>query len=96
LPGSVSAMPAASDRIPCCVPFCRRTAARRDFPFAGEILCGKHYRLASKVLRRRRSRLKRIGKRALDASTWARIDRLDAILWRQIKSQAIERAFGVA
>jgi hypothetical protein len=32
----------ATDRIPCCVPFCRRTGARIRFPDAEEIICGKH------------------------------------------------------
>ena len=36
------------DRIPCCVPFCRRTAARAKMPDASEIICGKHGRMAKR------------------------------------------------
>lgn len=43
---------AAPDRIPCAVPFCRRTAAREKHPHATWIICGKHWRLASKRKRR--------------------------------------------
>lgn len=40
-----------TDRIPCCVPFCRRTASRDRFPDCDEIICGKHWRMASKKAR---------------------------------------------
>lgn len=40
------------DRIPCCVLFCRRTAPRSRFPDCAEIICGKHWRLASAALRK--------------------------------------------
>ena len=40
------------DRIPCVVPFCRRTATRdREDTDDVEIICGKHYRLADAKLR---------------------------------------------
>ena len=41
------------DRIPCAVPFCNRTAERRetDGPRT-EFLCGPHYQLSDKELRR--------------------------------------------
>lgn len=35
-------------RIPCCIPFCRRTAAAEKYPGCTEIICGKHWRLAPK------------------------------------------------
>lgn len=44
--GNSPAVPA--NRIPCCVPFCRRTAPGSD----GEIICGSHWRLIPKVRRR--------------------------------------------
>lgn len=52
------------DRIPCVVPFCRRTAKRLpdDGPDA-EIICGKHYRLADQRLRKAASLARRRGKR---------------------------------
>ena len=45
-------------RIPCCVPFCRRTAP--DLGDGSEILCRRHYTMASKTLGRRLARLGRM------------------------------------
>jgi hypothetical protein len=88
-----------SDRIPCCVPFCRRTASLAKFPDAGEIICGKHYRLSSAVLRRRFRKIRRrIERGPLKGDTMAtleRLERLDLALWTRIKAQAIERAAGL-
>jgi hypothetical protein len=39
-----------TDRIPCCVPFCRRTR-RNDGRFS-EWICGAHWRLVDKKLKR--------------------------------------------
>ncbi|WOF74187.1 hypothetical protein QMT40_001834 [Parvibaculaceae bacterium PLY_AMNH_Bact1] len=52
------------DRIPCVVPFCGRTAKRLpdDGPDT-EIICGKHYRLADKRLRKAASLARRRGNR---------------------------------
>lgn len=33
-----------TDRIPCCIPFCRRTAARDKHPNCTEIICGRCWR----------------------------------------------------
>ncbi|PZU95534.1 MAG: hypothetical protein DI527_00565 [Chelatococcus sp.] len=38
-------------RIPCCIPFCRRTASKEKFPDCEEIICGKHWRMADKKAR---------------------------------------------
>lgn len=47
-------------RIACCVPFCRRGS--RKFPPGTEIICGKHWRLVDRALKRFRTRaLKRLG-----------------------------------
>ena len=85
-------------RIPCCVPFCRRTASREKMGNCDEIICGKHYRLASATLRRRLSRLRRQRARYRegidDDKKWRSI-RLDWQLWDRIKRQAIERAAGI-
>lgn len=88
-----------NDRIPCCVPFCRRTACRLKFADAQEIICGRHYRLASPVLRRRLSKLRRRRDRYRDGVDDAKIERshaLDWRLWDRIKAQAIERAAGIS
>lgn len=90
-----------SERIPCCVPFCRRTASRTRFPEAEEIICGKHFRSTSRTLRRRMSKVRRTWKRELARNnTFAnkaieRLWALDHRLWARIKVQAIELAVGL-
>ena len=86
----------SSDRIPCCVPFCGRTLSRKRFPWAHEVICGPHYRGASKILRLRHARLRRKLNRltTLDKA-YGRLVDLDWRLWERIKRQAIERAAGV-
>jgi hypothetical protein len=52
----------SSDRIPCCVPFCRRT--RRDDGSFSEWICGKHWALVS----RKAKLMKRRSEAAYDAA----------------------------
>lgn len=91
----------ATDRIACCVPFCRRTASRQKFPDADEIICGKHYRTTSGTLRRRMAKIRRTWKRDLLRDPRAervkiqRLWSLDHRLWARIKKQAIELAVGL-
>jgi len=100
--------PAVTDRIPCCVPYCRRTASRAKFPHCSEIICGKHWRLAPAAWRRRRSRLaRRYRRRFGDNPPWhypagspdridaVRLRRLDNQLWERCKKAAIEAATGL-
>lgn len=55
-------------RIPCLVPFCRRTGKRNpDDAESVELICGPHWRLADKWLRRRFKRLERLLKRGNSA-----------------------------
>ena len=86
--------PGMSDRIPCCVPFCRRTASRAKIGDHTEIICGKHYRLASATLRRRLTKIRRRYRYILPPGELARLHELDLRLWDRIKAQAIERAAG--
>lgn len=51
-------------RIPCSVPFCGRTASRERFPDASEIICGKHWRMADKKVRRFKTKADRAYERA--------------------------------
>jgi hypothetical protein len=51
-------------RIPCSVPFCRRTASRDRHPNCTEIICGKHWRLASKKARSFKVKAERAYERA--------------------------------
>lgn len=76
------------DRHPCLVPYCRRTCKPGDFR---EWICGKHWPLVDKHLKRRRARLRRMWKRRQDP----RIEALDARVWERCKAQAIERAAGI-
>lgn len=46
-----------TDRISCCVPYCRRTA-RNDKGY-GEWICGKHWPLVPRSMKRRRRELDR-------------------------------------
>jgi len=77
-----------TDRIPCVVPFCRRTAAREKFPDATEIICGKHHRLARKRLRRLMTLARRRWVRDQSDRNAARCWRL----WNAIKAECIAAA----
>jgi hypothetical protein len=95
-------------RIPCVVPFWRRTANEAKYPPGTEIICGKHWRMAPATWRRRRSKLERIYSRRFgDSPFWefpagtpkrieaVRLDRLINALWERCKTEAIERAAGI-
>lgn len=76
------------DRIPCAVPFCRRTAARDKHPNATEIICGKHWRLARKRRRRLFTLACRRWEREQSHKNGARCRRL----WATIKAECIAAA----
>jgi hypothetical protein len=95
-------------RIPCCVPFCRRTADAAKFKGCTEIICGKHWRTAPRTWRRRYSRLYRRHRQLcgrgqfwdLEPGTPARKEavrlcQLLGTLWEWCKRAAIERAAGL-
>jgi len=100
-----------TDRIPCCVPFCKRTAPRSRHPSPdAEIICGKCWRRSvSQALRARRRALRQRGKRihrliykfglqgdeAACARLWAPLDRAWARNWEACKKAAIEAAGGI-
>ena len=77
-------------RIPCCIPFCRRTASIERHPDAVEVICGKHWRFASRrgrglyAVRRRRAE-------AGDESQWPKLERL----WERLKSEITEASGGI-
>lgn len=87
--------PLAPGRIPCEVPFCRRTARADKYEPGVRIICGKHWRLADRSLRRRWSRLKRLLKRGVTSRVEQRLIYLCNRLWERALKQAIERAMGV-
>jgi hypothetical protein len=74
---------AVSDRIRCAVPFCRRTTARFRPPT--EWICGDHWRLVPKVMRRVH------GRRYHHEHDGIACDRL----WALVKRSAIEAAGGI-
>lgn len=84
-------------RIPCIVPFCRRTAASEKFPDSTEIICYKHFRLIDKRIRKRHSWIQRWQDRH-DPETYrnpVKVCNLAIKIWEQCKVQAIERAGGL-
>ena len=91
-------------RIPCCVPFCGRTAKDKGVEDQ-EIICGKHWRLADRRLTRRFKRFRRAVDAAMElppesycSRARARILRRVKVcqsLWEQVKRQAIGRAVGI-
>ena len=82
-------------RIACCVPHCPRTRGdRKGDPVTPDMewICGDHWRMADKRRRKVWGRVK---------GRWRRFgpdaDRgpIDDRLWRALKRQAINRAFGI-
>jgi hypothetical protein len=99
-----------SDRLPCCVPFCRRTISREKG--YEQWVCGKHWRLVSYEARWAYSRAKRRAKRILRgrpeyASYWTlppgsmrrraavRMWRRLDLKWMRCVNDAIESAGGL-
>lgn len=88
-------------RIPCCVPFCRRTAKDTG----QEVICGKHWRAANKDLttRYKKAQRKLAPRMEIDPDTLPPNEVKEIIrewgwletMWREIKRQAIERAVGI-
>jgi hypothetical protein len=82
-----------TDRISCCVPFCRRTHAN---PIGWvEWICQKHWVLVDKTVKRRRSLIHRRLKKTHDIDRCGRLYAADLKLWEKAMKQAIERAMGI-
>lgn len=79
-----------SERVPCLVPHCGRTIKTRGRADGYEWICPKHWRLVSRVLRRRYGRAKR---RALRPDATLREWGRAAVIWDHCRSQAIGRAW---
>lgn len=79
-------------RLHCVVPFCRRTRGLRkgEACLPGEWICGDHWRLVDRRLKRLRSLNRRRYK--LTRKGVVR----ECRLWEWCKRQAIERAGGIA
>ncbi|WP_226576432.1 hypothetical protein [Acuticoccus sediminis] len=100
-----------TDRTPCAVPFCRRSRGIRkgETRPAEEWICGDHWTLVSKHLRRRFAKFSRLYRRRFgDVAFWTfpagspkrieavKITRLWRESWERCKRQAVERAMGIA
>lgn len=73
-------------RLACAVPFCRCGSTK--FPPGWEFLCAKHWRLVERDLKRLRTLARR--RRGDSRRYW----RLEGLIWRRMKRQAITRAAG--
>lgn len=78
-----------SERITCCVPFCRRTYHNREG--YSEWICVDHWRLTAKIDRKIYSRRRKL---ACQELTEHRIQKANT-MWNVLKKQAIERAVGI-
>lgn len=77
----------------CCVPFCRRTSTL----FPSEWICGEHWRLVDRDLKRVRTRLMaRFKRRRKTMAAYRAWERVERATWRRMKRQAIERATGIS
>jgi hypothetical protein len=96
------APPGGCERLACCIPFCRRTF-RNDkrgtpWPEGSHVICGKHWRLGSAIVRRRYSRLKRLHTRGpvnQHGSIRPKLERMMSACFDRVVRQATERAGGI-
>lgn len=83
-----------SDRVPCLVPFCRRTVAAEKLAAKGhtEWICAVHWKTVPLVFKRRKARFERL------IRIGRKTDRVLYLLkttWRRCRREAIERAGGI-
>lgn len=72
-------------RTSCIVPFCPRTSTL----FPNEWACGDHWRLVDRSLKAFRTRHLKHLERTASRRRWSTAE---ALIWRRMKRQAIERA----
>jgi hypothetical protein len=85
-----------SERLRCLVPFCRRTRGDRKGDPIGpgdEWVCGPHWSVTDRALRRLYSLCRRRTRRGWTDRDWRG---LQVGLWHRLKRQATERAVGLA
>lgn len=93
-----------TDRLTCCVPFCRRTRK----PGPSEWICSVHWPMVSTTTRRRKAKVYRMYRREFGREPYwtfpagsreriraVRLDRLCGKIWDRCKREAIERAVGL-
>lgn len=96
------------ERLACCIPHCRRTfkqdRAGTPWPEGMEVMCGKHFRMASDDLRARRRKVRKLWRKAMALAEGTPhreqmlsvLARWDADLWQLGKIQVTEKAAGIA
>lgn len=77
-----------AERLPCCVPFCRRTIKGGEF---AEWICGEHWRLVRRDRRMVYARYRRL---------WRRSGKTQYVgacngTWSALKREAVEAAAGI-
>jgi len=85
-----------SDRIPCFVPGCKRTAPKDKYPNTEEIICGKCWKLVPQRFRNRHKVLRKRERQLIRA--WSRKgveNPAIPVLWRQVDQnwEAIRNSF---
>lgn len=93
-----------AERIPCCVPFCRRTRRPWNDPTSTHRwVCGTHWRHVSKTKKRRMSwalrRWNKLTCRGAGGTETVKARALSRIWWRTFEhacTEAIEAAAGIA
>ena len=81
-------------RLPCSVPFCRRTTAAGRF---AEWICARHWLLVSPATKARKRKAARLLRQArLRGLEKPMIEARSAHVWERCKTEAIERAAGIA
>lgn len=78
-----------TERLRCCVPFCRRTTKQAEFP---EWICGDHWCLLPKQRRRAYGRHVKRWRRYGPTHYGIAANRI----WNRLKAMAIERAAGIS
>jgi hypothetical protein len=88
-----------TDRLPCCVPFCRRTTLAAPLVAAwgdgAEWICAAHWRNVAPKTKQARASVRRRLKRGDPHHSIEALRALAAGLWAKAKRQAIERAMGI-
>lgn len=98
-------MPSPGERLPCCVPFCRRTRRKDNFT---DWICREHWVTVPRTYRRRWQQLERHYKRRFAGQACyvfppgsprrldsVKLDRLCRRAWERCRRAAIETAMGV-
>lgn len=86
-----------TDRVPCVVPFCRRTAPYDEARADQEIICGTHWRNIDRRWRRRHAFITRVLTKLepSDVKDARKVLSMAERIWAACKRQAIERAAGI-